>query len=119
MVKENTDKPKRRTRAKKNTKKLPVQSATSANVIAALIFGVLSLFCFGPVAGIPAIIISHGEIRKINKKKGSNSDLNLAKIAMVLGIIGTSFYALIILTYITIFFLGALGVFAAMNASVI
>ena len=54
-----------------------------------LVFGVLSLAAFGPLAGIPAWIMGHKDLRKIRAGTLDPSQQSTTKAGMILGIIGT------------------------------
>lgn len=54
-----------------------------------LVFGILSLFLIGPILGIPAWIMGHKDIKKINRGSISKSAKTPTKIGMTLGIVGT------------------------------
>lgn len=83
----------------------PAETA-SGRALAALILGILSIVCMGFVAGIPAIIIGHMEIRDIKAGKASKAGEGIAKVGLILGIIGTALTCLVTLAGILMVFIG-------------
>ncbi len=79
----------------------------STRAIASLVFGVLSLVCAGFLAGIPAIILGGLELKAIRAKQSSPEGEAIAKIGLILGIIGT---ALTLLAFILMIMLISLGI---------
>lgn len=84
----------------------------STRALVTLIFGILSLVCCGFFMGIPAIFLGKSEIALIDQGKSPASGRNLAKIGLILGIIGTCLSLLMILFYAAMLILGlSLGAF--------
>ncbi|MDO8520233.1 MAG: DUF4190 domain-containing protein [Deltaproteobacteria bacterium] len=65
-------------------------SPSSTSSIVALILGILSLTCCGFFTGIPAIFMGRSEMKAADQGKIAASNRTLAKVGMVLGIIGTA-----------------------------
>jgi hypothetical protein len=67
-----------------------VPARTDGLATAALIFGLLALFCvLGPFTGIPAIICGHVAGRRISASNGSLGGSGVALAGFVLGCVGT------------------------------
>lgn len=64
-------------------------SPTSTTSLVALILGILSLTCCGFLSGIPAIFVGRSEMKAADAGKIAASNRTLAKVGMILGIIGT------------------------------
>ncbi len=79
---------------------------TSTKSIMALILGILSLLCCGFFSGIPAIILGKSEINLIDEGKITENNRTIAKVGLILGIVGTAFSALFFLIYIVFIALG-------------
>lgn len=77
----------------------PTPSQSSTSSIVALVLGILSLTCCGFVSGVPAIFIGRSEIKAVDEGRISSSNRNVAKIGMILGIIGSALSLLGILVY--------------------
>ena len=88
------------------TTPVPVASPTSTRAIFALILGILSLTCCGFFAGIPAIFLGRADMKLFDQGQLSESNKTLAKIGMILGIVGTALSLLGTIVYILIFALG-------------
>ena len=73
---------------------------TNGKAIAALVLGILSLVCFGLLAGIPAIIL--GRMAKQEIAQGNGSGAGLAQGGLVTGIIGTVLSGLGLILWIII-----------------
>jgi hypothetical protein len=84
----------------------PPASPTSTSAIMALVLGILSLACCGFFTGIPAIFLGRSELKAIEEGRNSESNRALAKIGMILGIIGTVIMVLFGLGYILLIILG-------------
>ncbi len=76
--------------------------SSSGKAVAALILGILSLVCFGFLAGIPAIILGRMELKAIDQGLSPESNRTLAKVGYILGIVGTILTCLGLLAYIAI-----------------
>lgn len=87
----------------------PSQSSTSSMM--ALILGILSLTCCGFFTGVPAIFVGRSELKAIDQGKIPPSNRTMAKVGMILGIIGTALSLLGILVYVVLI---ALGISAGM-----
>ncbi|MBM4162620.1 MAG: DUF4190 domain-containing protein [Ignavibacteria bacterium] len=61
-----------------------------------LVFGILSIVAVGPILGIPAWIMGRTDLDKINQGLIAESERQLTKAGMILGIIGT-FYVIFVL----------------------
>lgn len=79
---------------------------TSTKSIMALILGILSLVCCGFFAGIPAIILGKSEIKLIDEGKITENNRTIAKVGLILGIVGTVLSALGFLFYVVVIALG-------------
>ena len=62
-----------------------------------LVLGLLSIFCFGAVAGIPAIICGHSARNRIQRDPGSFSGAGMALAGLILGYISTGITVLVLL----------------------
>jgi len=80
----------------------PPANTQSGRALASLICGILSLICFGFMAGIPAIILGKMELNAIDRGESPESNRNLAKIGFILGIVGTTLTCLAGLVYAAI-----------------
>lgn len=87
----------------------PPVTSTSGRAITSLILGILSLTCCGFISGIPAIILGRLEMKTIDQSGLPNSNRTLAKVGMVLGIIGTALSILYALFTVIMFALGLSG----------
>lgn len=81
-------------------------SQTSTKSIVALVLGILSITCCGFLAGIPAIFLGRAELQSIAEGKIPESNRTIAKVGMILGIIGTVISCLVALVYAVLFALG-------------
>lgn len=75
----------------------------NSKAIIALVLGILSLVCCGLFAGIPAIFVARSELKSIDEGLSPETNRTLAKVSLILGIIGTVLSALGILIYAAIF----------------
>ncbi|EKD42117.1 MAG: hypothetical protein ACD_73C00321G0003 [uncultured bacterium] len=75
----------------------------------ALILGILSLTCCGFLSGIPAFFIGRAEIKNIDEGKSTENNRMLAKIGMILGLVGTILSCLGTLAYLAIIAIGVTG----------
>ena len=82
----------------------PVTTSTASML--SLILGILSLSCCGFFTGIPAIFLGHAEIKAADAGRIHSSNRTLAKIGMVLGIVGTALSRLGTLLYFLLLFFG-------------
>ena len=73
---------------------------TSGLAICSLVFGMLSLLCFGMFSGIPAVICGHLAQSTINKSEGTIGGSGLAIGGLVTGYIGTVFTTITILGFL-------------------
>ncbi|MBX7147599.1 hypothetical protein K1X76_00815 [bacterium] len=87
----------------------PPTATTSTMTVISLILAILSLTCCGFIAGIPAFIIGRSEMKAAQEKRIHESNFTMAKIAMILGIVGTALSCLGTLVYIAIIALGVLS----------
>lgn len=85
---------------------VPAASTTSTSTVIALVLGVLSLACCGFMAGIPAFIIGRSELKGIDEGRLHESNRTMAKIGMILGIVGTILSCLGTLLYILLMVFG-------------
>jgi len=85
----------------------PAQEGASGRAVAALVLGILSVFCMGILAGIPAIILGTIELKAIKAGQAPRAGESAAKAGYILGIIGT---ALTCLTILFLFVMLALGI---------
>lgn len=81
-------------------------SSNSTKSVVALILGILSLTCCGFLSGIPAIIIGRSELKQIEEKKIPESNRTMAKVGMILGIVGSVLSCLGTLVYVALIALG-------------
>jgi uncharacterized protein DUF4190 len=63
------------------------QQSTNGKAIGALVAGILSILCFGLLAGIPAIILGNMARKEIDQGQGGGR--GMATAGFILGIIGT------------------------------
>ena len=75
---------------------------TSAGAVWSFVLSRLSLLCFGPLTGIPAIICGHVSHSNIKKSQGTLTGGGLAVAGLVIGYIATA-------GWILLFALGILG----------
>jgi len=68
---------------------MPQQTSAGGRAVASFILGILSITCFGFLAGIPAIIVGKMEIKDIAEGKSPKSGHGLSKAGIILGIVGT------------------------------
>lgn len=68
---------------------VPAPPVDNTKAIVSLVLGILSMLCCGFFTGIPAIFVSRSEMKAINEGRSSESNRALAKIGLILGIIGT------------------------------
>lgn len=78
-------------------------SKTNVSAIIALILGILSLTCCGFFTGIPAILLGRSEMKASEGMAGLESNRTIAKVGMILGIIGTVLSLIGFLIYAIIF----------------
>ncbi|HKV91009.1 MAG TPA: DUF4190 domain-containing protein [Candidatus Angelobacter sp.] len=72
------------------------QPPTDGKATASLVFGILSILCFGFVAGIPAIILGHISRNNIQRSLGRLSGAGMAMAGLIMGYISIAFSVLII-----------------------
>ena len=72
------------------------QPSTDGKATASLVFGILSLLCFGFLAGIPAIILGHMSRSNIQRSMGRLSGAGMAMAGLIMGYISIAFSVLII-----------------------
>lgn len=82
------------------------RASTSIRSIVSLVLGILSLTCCGFFTGIPAFFIGRAEMKGVDQGRVPEASRNLAKIGMILGIIGTGLSILGTLAYLAILALG-------------
>ena len=76
---------------------------TSGGAIAALVLGILSIVaCFGPITGIPAMIVGRRASRDIEASGGRLEGAGLATGGFVTGLIGTLIGVLILIGFIVL-----------------
>jgi len=63
----------------------------------ALVFGILSFLCFGPLAGIPALVLAFEEQRAIEKGEAPVAEKKVVKVASILGVVGMAFWFLLVI----------------------
>ena len=64
----------------------PIQNqGASGKAIACLVLGILSLIGCGCLAGIPALILSYGELKAINAGESSPAGRGFAKAGLIMG----------------------------------
>lgn len=84
----------------------PPASTNSTKSVVALILGILSLTCCGFLSGIPAIVLGHSELKQIERGKVPESNRTMAKVGMILGIVGSILSCLGTLVYVALFAFG-------------
>ena len=67
---------------------MPV-STTSATAVWSFVLSLFSLFCFGLLTSIPAIICGHVSVSKINQSRGRLTGKGLAVAGLVIGYLST------------------------------
>jgi Domain of unknown function (DUF4190) len=77
----------------------PTTTRTSGKAIASLVLGIVSLFLFGVIAGVLAIVFGV-QARKETQRDPTVGGRGLATAGMILGIIGVVLWAIIILILI-------------------
>jgi hypothetical protein len=77
----------------------PTTTRTSGRAIASLVLGIVSLFLFGVIAGVLAIVFGV-QARKETQRDPTVGGRGLATAGMILGIIGVVLWAIIILILI-------------------
>lgn len=75
---------------------------TSPGAIWSLVLGILGLTCFGPLAGIPAIICGHVSLASIRRSAGALTGGGLAIAGLILGYVGIAVMVLLIPVYAAI-----------------
>jgi len=75
---------------------------TSAMAVWSLVLGILSLLCFGIIAGIPAIVLGHMGRSKIKQSRGALTGGGMALAGLILGYIGTVIVTIAIISAIAI-----------------
>lgn len=63
-------------------------ASTPGVAVASLVLGLLGLFCFVPIFGIPAIICGHVARKQINRSSGRLTGGGLALAGLILGYVG-------------------------------
>jgi type II secretory pathway pseudopilin PulG len=63
----------------------PQQAPTDGKATASLVFGILSLICFGIFAGIPAIILGHLSRGEVKRSMGRLSGAGMALAGLIMG----------------------------------
>lgn len=72
----------------------------SAGAVASLVLGILSLFCLGPITGIPAIICGHISRRKIRRSGGALTGSRMALAGLIMGYLTTILVVLGLLSFV-------------------
>lgn len=80
----------------------PAAPGNSSKAVIALVLGILSLICFGFLAGIPAIFVGRSELKDIDEGRSPESNRTLAKVGYILGIVGTALSCIGALVYVAI-----------------
>ena len=75
---------------------------TSPGAIWSLVLGILGLTCFGPLAGVPAIICGHVSLGNIRRSGGAVGGGGLAIAGLILGYVGIAVMVLLIPLYAAI-----------------
>ena len=75
---------------------------TSALAVWSLVLGILSLLCFGIIAGMPAIVLGHMGRSKIKQSRGALTGGGMALAGLILGYIGTVIVTIAIISAIAI-----------------
>lgn len=91
----------------------------SGRAIATLILGILAIASMGFLTGIPAIVIGHIELKAIKLGQAPKAGEGLARVGLILGIIGTVLTCLALLVVISLLALGiSIGTSQFMTTSV-
>ena len=85
------------------------QPKTSSGAVCSLVFGILSLVCLGPLAGIPAIICGHSARGTIRRSNGAVAGDGLATAGLVLGYVGSVIGTLVLLLFLLPVLFGIFG----------
>jgi hypothetical protein len=72
----------------------PQQAPTDGKATASLVFGILSLICFGIFAGLPAIILGHLSRGEVKRSMGRLSGAGMALAGLIMGYISIGVSAL-------------------------
>ena len=72
------------------------QPPTDGKATASLVFGILSLVCFGPFAGIPAIILGHLSRGEVRRSMGRLSGAGMALAGLIMGYVSIAIALLIV-----------------------
>lgn len=78
------------------------QARTPGIAITALVFGILGLFCLGPLGAIPAVICGHIGYRRIAKSGGTLTGSGLAMAGFITGYIGIALMVVMVPMYMAI-----------------
>ncbi|MCK5890637.1 MAG: DUF4190 domain-containing protein [Aeromicrobium sp.] len=76
-------------------------SKTNGKAIASLVLGIVSLFCFGLITGILAIVFSRLATQEIESSQGTQTGAGMAKAGLIMGIIGLVLWAAYLLLVLT------------------
>ncbi len=63
----------------------PVAPGNAPSAVTALVCGLLALFCFGILAGIPAVIFGNRTIREVDASGGQLGGRGMGRFAQVVG----------------------------------
>lgn len=85
----------------------PAAAASSGRATASLVLGIVSLLCFGFLAGIPAVVLGVLAHREIKESGGRVSGGGLATAGIVTGAIGTVWSLVAVAILVIAFFVGA------------
>lgn len=88
----------------------PIPTATEGKATLSLVMGILSLFCFGALTGIPAVVLGFMSRRDITRSGGALGGGGIAVGGIVTGALGTLATAVWLFTFV-------FGIFAARSAA--
>lgn len=82
------------------------QGAGSRAVLV-LVCGVLSIFCLGFIAGLPAIFLGMGELKAIKAGQSPAAGEGITRAGCILGIVGTAISSLVFMFLASVLAMGA------------
>lgn len=88
----------------------------SGRSVIVLVLGILSVTGFGPLTGIPAWVIGNSVLADMRSGLEDPSDMQLAQVGRILGIVVTGLCALGVLIFLLILLFGAFSVTNIGNA---
>jgi hypothetical protein len=73
---------------------------TPTSAAFSLVLGIASLVCFGPLAGVPAVLLGRSAVREIDASDGVLGGRRVARAGIVTGAVGTVLSTLALLALI-------------------